>query len=228
MSGRVAGEIRAVVFDLDGTLVDAFGDIAAAVNFGLREMDLPEHSVETIKGFVGNGVPKLAERALGEAATPERGRLLVDLLVTYYRQHPVDFAQPYPGCVGVLKTLRRHGIRIGVLSNKRHELTWLVLERLGLLPHLDQVQGEGGVERKPDPAGYLELVKRVGVRVEESIMVGDGQPDADVARRVGVPFVGVSYGILSAERLRELGAVTILDDLEELLSWLGLQDESHE
>lgn len=213
---RFITPIRAVVFDLDGTLVDAFADIAAAVNHGMRALGLPEHSFERIKSFVGNGVPKLAERAVG-AGHADLAPRLARLLVDYYRAHPADHAQPYPGAVEMLMALRAAGIRTAVLSNKRHELSALVLDRLGLSSHLDAVAGESHeVKPKPDPSGFLALAARLGATVGETLMVGDGEPDATVARNAGAPFVGVSWGLLPAERLRELGALAILNDLREL------------
>lgn len=214
--------LRGVVFDLDGTLVDAFGDIAAAVNHGLAVLDLPTHSVKIIRSFVGNGVTRLAERALG----PDHADLaprLAELLVEYYRQHPADHARPYPGAVETLDALRRGGLRIAVLSNKRHELSALVLDRLGLTPRIDLLVGEGAeIGRKPDPRGFLQVAEEFGVSPEELLMVGDGEPDALVARNVGAPFVGVSWGLLPAAQLTTLGARTVLHDLRELPPLLGL------
>ncbi len=223
LSAPLAG-VRAVLFDLDGTLVDAFADITAAVNHGLRSLGLPERSIEEVRPLVGDGLHALAARCLGERKADLAPRV-VELLIEYYREHPADFAHIYPGGVEVLRALRRHGIRTAILSNKRHEITMRVLDRLGLAPLIDTVAGEGGdLGKKPDPRGYREVLRRLSLEARESVMVGDGEPDAQVARNVGARFLGVSYGLLPRARLMELGAVAVIDNLGELPALLGLRD----
>jgi len=218
------GPIRAVVFDLDGTLVDAFEDIAAAANYGLDVLGLARLPYATIRSYVGNGLAKLAERALGpaEAARPGQIERLTSLIAQYYVEHPADYARPYPGVAETLAALRQRGIATAVVSNKRHDLTVLVLERLRLAPLLDAIQGETpALARKPDPAGILTMLERLGAAPSEAFVVGDGQPDAEAARDAGARFVGVSWGLLERKRLLELGAIEVLDRLEDLIPLLS-------
>ncbi|MBI1291544.1 HAD-IA family hydrolase [bacterium] len=202
---------RAVIFDLDGTLVDAFQDIANAINRPLAARGMPTHSVDTIRTFVGEGAGKLIERSVPpgtDAATLESVRAE---MMAWYRDHPADHAFIYEGILPVLEALRSRGVPMGVLSNKPHAMTLSTCERLGLSDFFGDVAGEqgAGVPRKPDPMGLRLQLERLGV--EDAIMVGDGRPDGEVARAAGVPFVAVTWGTRTAEQLLEYGPVAVVD-----------------
>lgn len=229
--GRAATEfnllgkrIRGVVFDLDGTLVDAFEDIAAAVNFALLMLGLPRRGYEEIRGFVGNGILRLAERAAG-AGNELLAPRMAELITAYYREHSADHARPYPGAVETLRWIHSRGLRTGVLSNKRHELTVMILDQFGMSPHLDVIQGERPeLGLKPDPRVLAAVLERLGLEADAIAFVGDGEPDARLSRATGALFVGVSYGLLPRDRLEALGARVVLDDIRELIGLLGGDD----
>jgi len=220
-------DVRAVVFDLDGTVVDAFADITAAVNHALALSGLQPLPHATVLNFVGNGMRKLAERALrasGETLEERRLDSFVETVASYYQEHPADFARPYPGAPEGLRALRKMGIRLGLLSNKRHSLTVPILEKLGLAPLFDRIQGETPeFGLKPDPAGLLHLLGALETPPSRALMVGDTTPDAQVARNANLRFVGVSYGLKPREELLELGALRVLDRLDELPALLQNQ-----
>lgn len=214
--------VRAVVFDLDGTLVDAFDDIAAATNHALTALGLPTHSYPVVRSFVGKGVRNLAARALGDPHAHRVDEFILHLN-SYYKDHPADHSRPYPGASETLDALRAAGIRTALLSNKPHPLTVRVLSALDIAPRLDLIQGEvAELGTKPDPRGLFSVLERLGVAPAEAVFVGDGEPDAEVARRARVRFVGVAHGILPADRLAELGALRVLDRLPQFLPLLGL------
>lgn len=189
------------IFDLDGTLVDAFADIAEAVNVPLRRRGLPERTNEEIRTFVGDGVGKLLDRAgrdIPEAGMEEFRREALE----QYRAHPADRAQVYDGVREALTRLRGEGIKTGVLSNKPQAMTIQTCDQLGLLPLFDDIRGEHPEEspRKPDPRALLEQMERLGIT--RAVMVGDGVPDGEVAQRAAVPFLACLWGTRTREQLQ--------------------------
>ncbi|NQU44621.1 HAD-IIIA family hydrolase [bacterium] len=212
---------KLVVFDMDGTLVDAFGDIAAAVNHALAQLGRRPLALEQVTEKVGGGGRHLMRRCLGDGATREEIEQAFDAWRGYYSEHPCDLARLYPGAIETLKELKGLGIRTAILSNKLDSLTRDIAEQIGLAAWLDVIQGEDlSKPKKPDPALLLEIMKRFGAEPAETVMVGDGNLDMDVARNAKTRAIGVSWGVHRPETLRELGAETVLDQLDHLLSYL--------
>jgi phosphoglycolate phosphatase len=195
-----------VIFDLDGTLVDAFDDIRAALNHALAAHGLPLHDIQTVRGFVGNGLSALVRRAVPEAQH-DRCPDIERLLRAHYAAHPADHARVYPGMADALAALRAAGLRTAVLSNKADALVQAIVDALGLRPLLDAVRGERpGVPLKPDPAAIHALLAELGG--DRAVLVGDGLPDVEAARRAGIGFVGVAWGLVPAASLALHGPVT--------------------
>lgn len=209
--------IRLIVFDLDGTLVDAFADIAAAANHALRLLGRPERPVDKISPHVGNGGRNLMKSLLEAGASEKEIDQAFEGWRAYYAEHPCDFAKPYPGVPEALAELHQRGIKLALISNKLDELTRSIAEHLGLAKYFDAIQGEqASVPRKPDPAALYRLMDRFGVKAEETLMVGDGDADMKVATNAGVAGIGVNYGVYSEEKLKELGAAVVLGSMSEL------------
>jgi phosphoglycolate phosphatase len=208
--------VKLVVFDLDGTLVDAFEDIAAASNTMLRAMGRGAMSLEEVKSHVGRGVAMLVAGLLGtdDPALLARGQ---ELLVEYYKEHPVRYAKLYNGVPDVLRLLRARGLRTAVASNKPHRLTVKVLEHLGVAPLLDEIHGQGDTfPRKPAPDLLHHLMANAGASPAHTLFVGDGPTDIEFARSAGVPVVAMTYGQTSEDELRELAPDAILHDIADL------------
>lgn len=196
---------RLVIFDLDGTLVDAFDDIRAALNHGLAHVGIAPKDPASVRGWVGNGLPKLCSRALGPDNQHLAGRVLAACR-EYYADHPADNVTMYPGMRETLLDLRRLGCAIAVLTNKPEELAIPVAESLGFLGLLDGLRGaREGTPVKPHPAG-LEALRQIAPRAEVFV-VGDGLPDGQIAQNAGARFVGVSWGVASAAELETYGPV---------------------
>jgi len=220
--------IKLVVFDLDGTLVDAFADIAAAVNYSLgKNFGAAPISTPEVMRYVGHGgrhlVQSLLLNGFGPAGTKPQDYTEADFdrafadWRAYYLEHPADLARPYDGVVEALQALHQRGIRQAVLSNKSDDLIKLIVQNLGLEPYLDWVQGEAvGQPRKPDPKLLWQVMERFGASAGETLMVGDGVADMQVAANAGVAAVGVTYGVSSADEIRNLGARVVLDSLAGL------------
>ncbi|MCP3139802.1 HAD family hydrolase [Pyxidicoccus xibeiensis] len=213
-------QLRAVVFDLDGTLVDSLGDIADAMNHALAHHGLPTHPEPAYLRFVGEGVKELVRRAVPAG----RDDLLEPVLATYrarYDTHLFDRTAPYPGVVEVLAALAEDGVRLGVLSNKSDGFVKRLVERLLPGVRFDAVYGERpGVPRKPDPTAALALAAELGAQPGVCGFVGDTSIDMDTARAAGMYGVGVTWGFRDVSELRAHGARAVATTADELLAAL--------
>jgi phosphoglycolate phosphatase len=190
--------VRTVVFDLDGTLVDTAPDLISALNFVLDREGLPPVPLKSARMLIGAGVRRLLERGLevdGRHASVEDINRLTDDFIEYYAAHIADASRPFDGLESALDDLEANGYRFAVCTNKLEWLSKLLLDRLGLSPRFAAICGADtfGVS-KPDPAILQQTVARAGGQLSTTIMVGDAGPDIGVARRAGIPVIGVEFG----------------------------------
>ena len=220
----MGGWPRAVVFDLDGTLVDSAGDIALALNAGLAEEKLSPHPVEAVKRMIGGGIRLLVERALeagNHAPEPARCEAIVARVLTHYRRVPVRETVIYPGGRALIAALRAQGTKLGICTNKPEDITHLVLGGLGLTESFEAVVGgRDSLPKKPEPAMMRVVLDGLEVTAGEAVMIGDSHADVGAARSVGMPVVLVSYGY-TTRPARELGADLVVDGLAEVWAALG-------
>ncbi|HWL19752.1 MAG TPA: HAD-IA family hydrolase [Bradyrhizobium sp.] len=187
-----------IVFDLDGTLVDTAPDLINALNFILDREGLPAVPLASARNMIGAGARKLIERGLeleGRAASvPDITRLTADF-IDYYAAHIADASRPFDGLEAALDELAGRGYRLAVCTNKLEWLSKRLLDELGLSPRFAAICGADtfGVA-KPDPAILRQTIARAGGNPSVAIMVGDAGTDIGVARRTGVPVIGVSFG----------------------------------
>jgi phosphoglycolate phosphatase len=189
---------RIVVFDLDGTLVDTAPDLIGALNFIMDREGLPPVPLHSARNMIGAGARKLIERGLeleGRAATPEDVTRLTTDFIDYYAAHIADASRPFEGLEDALDELATRGYRFAVCTNKLEWLSKLLLDRLGLSSRFSAICGADtfGIS-KPDPAILRQTVARAGGQLASTIMVGDAGPDIGVARRAGIPVIGVEFG----------------------------------
>jgi phosphoglycolate phosphatase len=210
---------QAVLFDLDGTLVDTIRDIGAAMNSVLERHGLPLHPLEAYRRMVGHGVARLVAQAVPEGqATPERLQGFTAEMMDHYARFPVVHAQPYEGVTELLAALRARGIPTAILSNKPHDLALITVQELFPEHPFDRVQGdEPSVPRKPDPAAALALCEALGVAPSEALFVGDSDVDVHTAHSAGMACAGVAWGFRGEEELREAGAEFIVTSADEIL-----------
>ncbi len=189
---------RTIVFDLDGTLVDTAPDLINALNFVLDREGLPPVPLHSARNMIGAGARRLIERGL-ELDSRSLGlkdvtRLTRDF-IDYYAAHIADVSRPFEGLEDALDDLSARGYRFAVCTNKLEWLSKLLLDRLGLSSRFSAICGADtfGVS-KPDPAILRQTIARAGGEVSSAIMVGDAGPDIGVARRAGVPVIGVEFG----------------------------------
>jgi phosphoglycolate phosphatase len=213
---------RCVIFDLDGTLIDTLGDIAASMNRALEGRGFPPLPLEAYKKIVGWGIGRLAFDALPEGERNEKTAALVaEEAQRFYAEKPLIHSQPYPGMADLVAELRRRKIRTAVLSNKPDPVSRLVLE--GSFPReaFDLVQGEvPGLPRKPDPAGAWDILVRLDCTPRETILMGDSESDMQTAINIGCFPLGVSWGFRPRETLEKAGAARIIGRPEEMLELL--------
>ncbi|MCK9259704.1 MAG: phosphoglycolate phosphatase [Azoarcus sp.] len=188
---------RAVLFDLDGTLLDTIGDLAEAANLMLAELSRPARSQDEIHSFVGKGLPNLVRRCMTEDMQATETEIEVAMAV--FRRHYAlvngRTTQIYPGVIEVLDELRERRLKLAVVTNKAGDFTLPLLERMGLTGYFDAVvSGDTLPVKKPDPAVLLHTCELLQVEAGEALMIGDSQNDALAARRAGMPVLLVSYG----------------------------------
>ncbi len=206
--------VRALIFDLDGTLIDSKLDLAHSVNAALEHMKREPLTHETIYSYVGNGAPMLVKRALGEGATEEEAATGLAYFLSYYRTHMLDNTVPYPGVREGLQLLEKHPM--AVLTNKPVHFSRAILDGLGLLGYFRSVYGGNSFEKKkPHPMGAETLLRELGAGPREAMIVGDSDVDVRTARNAGTWVCGVSYG-LGMEGMRAHPPDLMLDSLTEL------------
>jgi phosphoglycolate phosphatase len=187
-----------VVFDLDGTLVDTAPDLVAALNFVLSREGLPALPLQSARAMIGAGARRMIERGLeheDRPATPDDIARMTGDFIDYYAAHIADASRPFEGLVEALDDLSARGYRFAVCTNKLEWLSKRLLDRLGLSARFSAICGADtfGVA-KPDPAILQQTVARAGGNLQTTIMVGDAGPDVGVARRAGIPVIGVEFG----------------------------------
>jgi phosphoglycolate phosphatase len=210
--------LKAIIFDLDGTLVDSAWDLQDATNVLMAEEGLGPVTLDEIKSMVGDGVAKLVKRAIS-AAGGDLTRLpdLVNRFLRIYEVNASRHTEAYPGVRDTLEGLKRLGLPLGVVTNKPYAATLDILEALGLRAFFAAViAGDTLPERKPQPAPILLALQQLGVRPEAALMVGDNYHDVQAARSAGVRVFAVTYGY-SHRPHAELGADCLLVSLPELL-----------
>lgn len=209
---------KLVIFDLDGTLLNTIGDLAAGCDHMLRMRDLPTHTFEDYCSFVGNGIMRLVERALPEELrTPEYVAAARRDFVAYYIDHIDLYTHPYDGIVELVEELQHKGIKLAVASNKFQAGTDKLIKKF--FPTTDFVMICGnreGVPLKPDTALVDLILDTAGVERQRCIMVGDSAVDILTAERAGIHSVGVSWGFRSLTELQEAGAEYIANSVAEL------------
>jgi len=220
-------DVRLLIFDLDGTLVDSRQDLCNSVNATLRHYKRPELPCELISTYIGDGAPMLVRRALGD---PDDQKFVEEALLfflAYYREHKLDFTYVYEGIkesLSAIREARKSKVKMAVLSNKPVNPSRAIVEALGLGDFFFQIYGGNSFPtKKPDPEGALQLLKESKVKAHQAVMIGDSANDVATAKNAGMYSVGLSYG-LSPASLEKVPPDVLLDrpdELGELFSQVG-------
>jgi phosphoglycolate phosphatase len=209
----------ALIFDLDGTLVDTAPDLLDATNAVMAAQGLPLIPPETLRHMVGFGARSLIEQAMeavGRVLTPAELPPLLDIFMAHYRAHIADNSVLFPGVRETLTALQAEGLRLAVLTNKPQELADLLLPAIGIRDFFAEVYGAGRMSYvKPDARIYHDVVRDVGGADGGSVMIGDSITDLNTARAANAPCILFSYGYTPIPA-RDLGADIVLDDFAQL------------
>jgi phosphoglycolate phosphatase len=216
----IAAEYCAVVFDLDGTLADTAADIREALVSALSREGLPPIDVASVRLMIGGGPKVLVERALHRLGVPARDDLVDRLAKAFHAESKKQgnrSSRLFDGAEPALRQLHRSGVRIGLCSNKPHDLCQQLVRDLGVDAYIDEVLGSSDNRpKKPDPALLLAVIERLGVPPGETLYVGDSATDVAAARAAGIPVILVSYGY-TLRNATQLGADAVIDSLAELV-----------
>lgn len=207
------------VFDLDGTLLDTLGDLAASTNYALRTHGMPEHSLDDVRRFVGNGVRVLMERAVPQGAENPQFEAAFQTFRTHYMQHSLDSTKPYDGILETLEALKAEGCRLAVVSNKMMAATQELCRHF-FSDTIEVAIGEHeaqGIRKKPAPDTVNEAFRQLGVGKERAVYVGDSDVDILTARNSGLPCISVLWGFRDRDFLIQHGAETFISAPSELL-----------
>ena len=215
----MAADCKAIIFDLDGTLLDTLGDIADAANRVMASRGYPVHSHEAYKWFIGNGAQRLIERAL----PPDRRRspiiaACLQEFITGYNNHWSVLTRPYPGMTDTIACLAANRIQLAVVTNKPHQFALAMMEHYFDTTEFGPILGQQqGIPPKPHPRQALSAADAMGVKPESCIFLGDSAVDMETAVRSGMRPVGAGWGFRPARELAVSGAVQILKHPQELL-----------
>lgn len=208
-----------VIFDLDGTLLNTIGDLAASVDYVMRSRNLPEHTDAEYRQMVGGGIKRLVERALPEHLSKDEA--YVDECVTQFRRYYVDnidrHTVPYEGMHELLRDLQRQGVKLAVASNKFQHGTDRLVSKF--FSDIDFVAIEGnreGAPLKPNPQIVTGILERAAIAKERAVMIGDSGIDIRTASAAGIDSIGVAWGFRFAEELYEAGAERVVSKVDEL------------
>jgi phosphoglycolate phosphatase len=207
------------IFDLDGTLLDTLTDLAASCNYALRTHGMPEHSIDDVRRFVGNGVRKLMERAIPEGEANPDFEATFATFREHYMHHSLDTTKPYPAIMETLSELKARGCRLAVVSNKMMAATVELCKHF--FPDTIEVAiGENeaeGICKKPAPDTVYAALRKLGVSKDDAVYVGDSDVDIQTAANSGLPCISVLWGFRDRDFLIQHGAKTFISAPSELL-----------
>jgi phosphoglycolate phosphatase len=210
---------KALIFDLDGTLLDTLQDLTYATNHVLTSLGLQPISTSACQQMIGNGVRVLLQRAT--AGDEQAIQKALDQFLDYYHEHKFDHTTPFPHIPSTLDALTTNGQRLAILSNKPHPATTEMVARLLPNWNFEHVFGQReNVPLKPDPTAALDICKRMNIQPDQFVFVGDSGEDMDTAKSAGLFAVGVTWGLRDEHELREHGADAIIHNPTELLEVL--------
>lgn len=211
-------ECQAYIFDLDGTLLDTLGDLAASTNHALRTHHMPEHGIDDVRRFVGNGVRKLMERAVPDGTANPLFEEALASFREHYMRHGLDTTQPYPGIMGLLRRLKASGKKVAVVSNKFDAATKALCHHF-FDSLVDVAIGESEqVRKKPAPDTVLEAMRLLEVEKGQVVYIGDSDVDIETARNSNIPCISVTWGFRDRDFLLCHGATLLVEKPEDIAS----------
>jgi phosphoglycolate phosphatase len=208
--------IRAVLFDLDGTLVDSLEDLTDAVNHTRSAFSLPRLAKDAVRLKVGKGARNLVQQVIPEVTAADIDRAL-GMFLEFNKQHIADKSRLYPGIAAILHELATRDIKMAVISNKNEDLSTLILQALGINDLFESIcGGDTYPERKPSPLPLLNIAAKLGIAPNECVMVGDSINDIQAGNQANIASIACTWGYGSSDEL--IGADTLAHSPQELLA----------
>ena len=214
-----------VVFDLDGTLLDTLEDLKNSVNYAITHYGYPEHTLEDIRKYVGNGILLLMQRAIPGGQDAPHFEEAFALFKEHYGQHCNDTTKPYNGIMEMLHTLKEKNVKIAIVSNKAD----FAVKELNAIYFKDVISvaiGEKeseGIRKKPAPDTVIEALKQLGSTAENAVYIGDSDVDIETARNSGMDEILCDWGFRGEEFLKQHGAKIIIKKPREILPLIGIE-----
>jgi len=216
--------VRALIFDLDGTLIDSKLDLILSVNAMLAEMGREKLSDEVISSYIGHGAPRLVSRALGGVAKEDELARGLSYFLDYYEEHKLDNTRLYPEAAETLAKLSDQNMAMAVLTNKPVKMSVGILEALGAAKYFQAIYGGNSFEtKKPDPLGAKTILVQFQVKARDAMMIGDSEVDIQTARNADMIATAVNFGFRVHDRAQHPADI-YLDRMSDLL---GIIDASH-
>lgn len=213
-------QYHTVIFDLDGTLLNTLEDLTDSVNWAMQKYGYPLHTIEEVRGFVGNGLHKLVERALPDGVSEEKTEEIFSDFTTHYKENCAIKTRPYDGILKLLEELEKRKIKIGIVSNKGDAVV-KELNQYYFNGKIKVAIGErAGMKRKPAKDSVIEALKELSSKKEDAIYIGDSEVDVMTAKNAGLFCISVTWGFRGKAFLEEHGATCFVDAPEEILSFV--------
>ena len=208
--------VKAVIFDLDGTLIDTIEELSNASNYALTHLGFPTWEISDYRGFVGNGITRLLLRSLPEDAKDkiDEARAFFN---EYYSAHVLDNTPAYDGIPELISELKRRGIGVAVNTNKAQPFASAIIDKVFPDTFAEVIGDEGGWPRKPEPGAALHLAEVLGAKPDECVFVGDSAVDLHTAKNAGMISAVCTWGFVRRDILEEAGCETLIDKPEELI-----------
>lgn len=205
-------DVKGVVFDMDGTLLNTLPDLTALTNAVLSDLGYPTHTEEAIRGFIGDGVRALMMRAMPDSASDDEKEAALAEWKSRYQEFGRRKTVPYPNIIEMLEELKSKGVKLGVLSNK-FDAAVKDLAGFYFPATFDVAKGESPTcPRKPDPTGLIASIQEIGLNPSQVAYIGDSAGDMKTAKAAGAMAIGVSWGYQTVDRLVSAGADMVIDD----------------
>lgn len=216
------GKYRSIIWDMDGTLLDTLSDIVESVNATMRAFSLPEHTRNTVRDSVGNGITRLVELTVPGGNQHPQFEEIEAFFVDHYGRNSRNLTLPYDGLLPLLHSCADAGVRMGIVSNKGDRIVKDLAELY--FPGLIGVAtgASVGVRIKPQPDMVFEAMRVLGAEKETTVYIGDSEVDVKTALNAGLDCIAVDWGFRDKEVLREAGATIILHTSQELAEYLAV------
>lgn len=205
------------IFDLDGTLLATLGDLTASTNYAMRAFSMPEHTVDEVRRFVGNGIKKLIERAVPDGTANPEYNNVYEVFMQHYLKHSLDTTQPYDGILPLLAVLKRRGSKMAIVSNKYCTATEALCQHF-FSDYISVAIGESEtIRKKPAPDSVFEAMRRLDADPASAVYVGDSEVDVATARNSGLPCISVLWGFRDKDFLLQNGASAFVEKPMDIL-----------